>query len=43
MNTDQFLVFDTDDTTIKPYKDFDLQKVKTRMADTKFEDDDNNE
>ena len=42
MDTKQFLVFDTDDKTLNP-KFNDLQFERTRMADTKFEDDDENE
>ena len=43
MNSKQFLVFDTDDKSLNPYNEINLQKTRTRMADTKFEDVDDNE
>lgn len=42
MDTKQFLVFDTDDKTLNP-KFMDIQIDRTRMADTKFEDENENE
>ena len=42
MNTQQFLVLDTDDKSLNPrFKD--IQFERTRMADTKFEDEEENE
>ena len=42
MDTRQFLVFDTDDKSLRP-KFNEIQLQRTRMADTKFEDDNDNE
>ena len=42
MDANQFLVFDTDDKTLSP-KFNDIQIDRTRMADTKFEDENENE
>ena len=39
---ERFLVFDTDDKTLSP-KFNDIQIDRTRMADTKFEDENENE
>jgi len=42
MDSKQFLVLDTDDRTLNP-KFKDIQIDRTRMADTKFEDENENE
>ena len=42
MDSDQFLVFDSDDKTLNP-KFNEIKIDRTRMADTKFEDENENE